>query len=152
MSIEYRSERTNSEQRLKCDEEAEAIVRDMGIHGFGDCISFRRKNSDGSTFGSHWGLGNIGCFRELQPYTRLIDMPQQDVEKLATRVYELLFMESDEDKIYGVEPQIDRTEPKYQQILEELATLQRTEEELIVSGKIVFPSISAEELAWQGLW
>ena len=154
MGIEYRLGKTNSGkyQQLEVGEGAEAIVKDMSMIGFGDCISFRKKNRDGSTFGSDWGLGNIGCFRELQSYTRLTDVPQQDLKRLATRMYELLFMRSRGNKRYKVEPRIEETKPKYKQILEELTTLQETEKRLLASGKVVFPEISAEELAWQDLW
>lgn len=154
MSIEYRLGKTNSGRyhQLESDESAETIIKNMSMFGFGDCINFGRKNKDGLTFGSDWGLGNIGCFRELQPYTRLADMSKQDVRRLAARMYELIYMTFGGNERYNVEPQIDETKQEYQQILEELITLQETQKRLIASGEVVFPEISAEELAWQDLW
>ncbi len=153
MSIEYKLGKTNSEkyQQLKCGENSEAIVKDMSMYGFGDCIIFSRKGKGDLIFGSTWGLGNLGCFRELRPYTRLVNMPKQDVRRLAVRMYELLYMDI-KARRKNVEPQVDKSKPEYQQILEELATLQETQKKLIASGEIVFPQISYDELAFEDLW
>jgi hypothetical protein len=155
MGIEYSlgQRKDSAYQELICDESAGAIIREICMLGFGDCIRFQRENPDGSRFGSAWGLHNLRCFRELGSYTRLIDMPDAAVTKLAKRMYELLFMRRRADKeYYPKPPRIDKTKPEFRQILEELLTLQKTQRRFVNSGQIVFPGISEAEIKWVGLW
>jgi len=154
MGIEYNLGRTSSGkyQQLECGEGEDAIVRDLSMLGFGDCISFEKKNKDGSMFGSCWGLGNIGCFREMRSCARLSDMFEKDLERLGTRMYELLYMKNRGEEKYGVEPRFDKAEVKYRQIVGELMSLQGAQKRLVDSGEIVFSGVSDEELANVDLW
>lgn len=154
MGIEYKLGRSETGyQHFSCSKDAKAIIRDMGIYGFGDCIGFHKRNRDGSAFGSEWGLRNLGCFRELRPYDRLMHMPNQAVRNLAARIYGLLYMNYwGGEKWYRTPPKVSGNNPRFRQILEELTALQATEKRLAESGKIVFPEISQEELACQDSW
>jgi len=139
-------------QQLNSEQES-AIVRSLSIYGFGDCIRFSKKTGHNSSFGSYWGLENLGCFKELNGYQRLMNMSRSEVKRLAARIYELLFISQKRRKrYYETEPQIDETNPKYQQIHKELRTLQKTQKRLIDSNILVFPRISIEELACSDSW
>jgi hypothetical protein len=154
MGIEYTLGKTGSGkyQQLKCDENSNAIVKTLSMYGFGDCIKFSKKCENNSTFGNNFGLDGLSCFKGLKSYERLIFIPRQDIPKLAARIYELLFMNTQDDKRYIFEPKIDTSDRKYQQILEELILLGETQARLIVSGDIVFPKISDRELAHIDSW
>jgi hypothetical protein len=154
MNIEYTLGKTNSRkyQQLACNK-PDTLVKDLRMFGFGDTVNFSKKNNDGSTYGTGWGTNNLSCFSEFKrAYTRLMDMPLQDVKMLAKRMYELLFQGPKGDERYRVAPTIDETKPKYQQMLKELTLLQATQRALSVSGQIVFPEISNEELKWIDHW
>ncbi len=151
MGIEYKlGQRESGTLEISC-EDPKAIITCLGIHGFGDCISFYKKNNDGSKLGSIWDLNNIGCFKELRSYERLKDMPKQEVKKLAARMYELLFIGRGNTK-YGVVPCIDNNNVRFNQIYEQLLALQATEKKLVKSGELVFPAISEKELAFKDDW
>jgi hypothetical protein len=152
MVTEYNLGKTNSgKPSITCNDNTDSIIKDLSMYGFGDCISFY-VNGPGSIYGSDWGLNNLGCFKELRNYERLSDMPHQSVEYLAKRIYELLFMKNPSDERYQVKPIVDTKDVRYIQILEELKTLQKMQKEMVSSGKVVFPEISSEELAWADLW
>ena len=148
MNLEYilREFDSGGGVQLNCAKDSEAIIRNVGMNRFNDCIEFKKKKRDGSTYGSFWGLEGIGHFVELESYNRLMDMPEGAITKLASRIYELLFMASGRNKNrHRVEPKVDEAEPKYQQILKELRALQETQRELFSSGELVFPEISDAE-------
>jgi hypothetical protein len=136
MGTGYRPGKTPSGEypQFACDEGSGAIVRALSMHGSNDCVDFHKKNRDKSTFGSFWGLGEIGCFNELKNFSRLTDMPKKDVEKLAKRMYELLFMRNRGIATYLIEPKVDESEPRYMQIVGELTILQGLEKELAASN------------------
>jgi hypothetical protein len=144
MRIEYKLGKTPSGRypQLKCDDE-EAIVKSLGIFDSEDAINFNKKDITVKgfpfTYGSYWGLSDIGCFRELQRYNRLIDMPEEDIARLGKRMYELLFMEPKKEERYSIAPEVDVGIKEYQQIIYELSILKETEKRLIDSGEIVFP-------------
>lgn len=150
MNPEYVLGKSGKYPQLECND---AIVKCLAVYGFGDCIDFCKHNKDGSTFGSNFGLGNIGCYSELKPYTRLMDVPRQDVKKLAARIFETLYMKRRKDEVvYAVPPKVNPDNRRYKQILEELIALQRTEGRLVASKQLVFPEISDEEEACRDLW
>jgi hypothetical protein len=155
MGIEYRlGTRESGTLELSC-KNAKAIVKNMGIHGFGDCISFEKINTDGSTLGSHWGIHSLGCFEEMSSayHGRLIEMPEQAVRKLAVRMYELLYTQHIRSPLYHkTPPEINKKDPRFRQILEELTALQAKEKKLANSGKLLFPQISQKELASIDSW
>ena len=111
------------------------FIKSLTMYGFGDCFRFERDNKDGSTFGSDWGLQNLGCFKELRPYERLKDIPINDLKKLASRISKTLARTS-----------------KAPIILEELVALQNSQKQGVASGRIRFPEISEQELAAVELW
>ena len=155
MGIEYRlGTRESGTLEISCDEKKKAIVKSMSIHGFGDCISFEKRNTDGSTFGSHWGIHSLGCFEEMkQAYGRLMEMPEKAVRKLAVRIYEMLYTQHARSPLYNkTPPEINKKDQRFRQILEELTALQAKEKRLVNSGKLTFPSISQKELASMDLW
>ena len=153
-NIEYRLGKTGSGkyQQLACATDSSVIVRELSMYGFGDCVSFFKKRSDTSSYGSSWGLYSLACFCELQNYTRLIDVPQEGIEKLAARMYELLYLERRGEERYKIIPLIDPLQPEYGQITEELNILQGTQRDLMAKRKIRFPKISADELRCADLW
>ncbi len=154
MGIEYKLGKSETGyQNLSCSKDSKAIIRNMGIYGFGDCIGFHKRTSDSSTFGSEWGLRNLGCFRELRPYERLMHMPNQAVRNLAARMYGLLYMNYwGGEKWYRTPPKVSGNKPRFRQILEELTALQATEKRLVASGTLVFPELTVYELANADSW
>jgi len=152
-NIEYKLEKTGSGkyQQLACASDSSAIVQTLSMYGFGDCVGFKKRGGK-VTFSHSFGLHNLGCFVELQNYTRLIDVPQKDIEKIVARMYESLFMDTRDEKRYRIIPLINPLEPKYGQIKEELMVLQGTQRDLVGKGKIRFPQISAHELECAELW
>lgn len=155
MGIEYRlGTRESGTLELSC-KNAKAIVKSMGIHCFGDCISFEKRNTDGSTFGSHWGIHSLDCFEEMSSayHGRLMEMPEKDVRKLAARMYELLYTQHNRSPLYHkTPPEINKKDQRFRQILEELTVLQAKEKKLANSGKLLFPQISQKELASMDSW
>jgi hypothetical protein len=139
MSLEYTlSTRESGTPELSC-KNANAIVKSLGIQSFGDCITFEKKNSDGSTFGSDWGLHNLGCFSEMKSYERIMHMPKAAVKQLAARIYQTLYTRACiNDAYYKNAPEVKNNEVEFRQILEQLLNLQSTEKKLIKSG-VIFP-------------
>lgn len=156
MGIEYKLQTTSSGKYfgLFCEKESGAIIRHLRMYGFGDCISFERKTGKISRFGSDFGLSNLGCFKELKGYERLADMPEQDLGKLAARIYELLYTPPNwgSKEYYSTIPNVNASDKKYLKIINELHTLQNTQKIMVDSGKLVFPKISDEEVEMQESW
>ncbi len=139
MGIEYKLGKSETGyQNLSCSKDSKAIIRNMGIYGFGDCIGFHKRTSDSSTFGSEWGLRNLGCFRELRPYERLMHMPNQAVRQLASRIYEFLYTRCGTSD-FSAAPVFGNNKRKLRRIIEELTALQATEKRLAASGELIFP-------------
>ncbi len=111
----------------------DALVRSLSIHNSTDCLDFEKITGPKSSYGSFWSLDGLNCFWELDSYERLVDMPEEALVKLASRMYELLFIGIDRGDYYASEPVIDREDVKYVQLLEELKTLQATEDNFLNS-------------------
>ncbi len=92
-------------------------IKSMNIHSSQDCLEFLNENN----FGSYWGLNEVSCFKELRNYRRLMEMPLNQIDALASRMSRLLF---DNDSKKG-------------KILEELLTLQNMQKSLVDFKKIV---------------
>lgn len=123
---------------LKCADESDAFVRSLSIQS-SDCIGFRREEGSLRHF---WSLHDLMAFEELRGYMRLIYMPEQDIEKLAGRVYQHCFDKVPDDlEKQKREPVVDKTRPEYRKILEEIAELQREERRLVDSGVIDFSKL-----------
>lgn len=116
--------------------DSSAYVKGLKMYGFADCISFSKKNRDGSTVTSDWNLNGLSCFSELKNYERLQDMPRDALHKLSVRMSSLLF----------------HRKSKAPKILEELVELQDAQKKGVAANKIEFPEISSTELAASDLW
>lgn len=133
--VDYNLGKSESGKYQQLASKVPAFVKSLTMYGFGDCFRFERDNKDGSTFGSDWGLQNLGCFKEIGPYERLKDMPLSDLKRLASRISKTLARSS-----------------KAPIILEELVALQDSQKQGVASGRIKFPEISEKELAAAELW
>lgn len=153
MGIEYKLGKIQVSKYDKLySDDLNCIVRELSIFGFGDCITFKRQTGSNSTFEASWTLRNIGCFKELRSYTRLFEMPPNDIERLAARGYEALFGGSKGKDYYSTVPKFNQNNPFYRQIVEEMNALKKFELQMIDSGSLTFPKISGHELRWIDLW
>jgi len=130
-----------------------AIVKSLSIYGFGDSIHFERKTGENSTFGSYWGIHNIGCFKEIKKRVNHIsEMSHLQIRNLAGRLFELLYQKPRGEERYNTKPKIEKTNSRYTQIEEELLNLQRTQRRMLRKGEVEIPGISQHELSAANLW
>ena len=132
MPSKYHSAReTAGKLVLECLIDSKTIVKRLYMSDC-DCLDFY------DTCGSFWELDGLGCFKELKAYERLAEMPLRDVSKLAARMYELLYRNTDSERHYKILPKVNIKNPKYRQILNELKDLQRTQKALIAARELPF--------------
>ena len=124
-------------QQLACPKCLSNIVKSLTIHPGTDCVEFRKRNHDGSTYGSYWLLNQMGVFKEMRSHDRLMEMHTTDVDKLANRMHELLYGKCEPH--YTFEPRIDPKNKHLRQIVSELMTLHALERMLVDEGAIVLP-------------
>jgi len=143
-NIEYILGKTEYKKhpQLACEESMDAVVRCLIMTPKGDDVDFERRYNAKETRCASWGLNDLFCFRELQNYTRLVDMPQEGIGKLAGRMYELLYLDTSHEDRYTRVPVIAAQNQVYGQILNELNVLQRTQRELLSTGKITFSGVT----------
>lgn len=135
---------------------SESIIQALSLATDYDSIEFRCDlNSKYSPKLESWGIHRlehkiIGF--EPHEYTRLMDMPAGDVDRLAEWMMVSLGMENPKKRdTAGYNPKfpLEQIEKTHQRVHSELEVLQLTERLLVTSGRLVFPNFYLSVGDWK---
>lgn len=137
-------------QKIEAVNPDKQFVENWSMYGFGDAFSFYKNNGDGSKYGSHWSLHNLGCFAEFRGCSdRIVFLNEDMLSNLALRVHECLFSAKTN---YKQIPTTSLHNRNYSKILEELCEIKSIQKEGLAEGSIIFPSISDREMSSIASW